>query len=316
MLCAGAKGDGQGECSPGGMLERIAVRAVLGCPECKRPLAWRDSTPECTSCGTEYAMDGAIPILMRRGDAPPTVDARWARTLSPKVKAWLQPFLAKTARLRNPPLTYKTRRSRDSLTQFVRSFPPDAVILNIGSGTSNYGRSVINLDIAPRANVDVVAIAEALPIRTGACDGVILMAVLEHVEDAASTLCEAQRVLRAGGRALVDVPFIQGYHSAPGDFRRYTEQGLREEMERHGFEIEGSGVAVGPASSMAWVTAEFVALLLSGRSALAYRVIRPFAAWASSPIRFADVWLERHPMASRMPSAVWVVARKRTVQQK
>ncbi len=55
------------------------------------------------------------------------------------------------------------------------------------------------------------------------------------------------RILAPGGRVLVDVPFIQGYHSAPGDYRQFTEQGFRVEVERHGFEIEKSGISVGPA---------------------------------------------------------------------
>jgi hypothetical protein len=107
----------------------------------------------------------------------------------------------------------------------------------------------------------------------------------------------------------VDVPFIQGYHGGPGDYRRYTEQGLRTEVERFGFVVEDSGVAVGPASAMAWITSEFLALLVSGRSAFAYRIARNVTSLIASPIKYADYWLEAHPMASRIPSAVWVLAR-------
>jgi hypothetical protein len=129
------------------------------------------------------------------------------------------------------------------------------------------------------------------------------------VEDAQKTLLEAQRVLAPGGRLLVDVPFIQGFHPSPGDYRRYTEQGLRAELTRLGFTVEESGVAVGPASAMAWITSEFLALLVSGRSVIAYRVARNLTQLISMPIKYADWWLEKHPMANRIPSGVWALAR-------
>jgi SAM-dependent methyltransferase len=183
-------------------------------------------------------------------------------------------------------------------------------VLNVGAGETRYGTDVVNMEIDPGPGIDVVGVAEFLPFATRSCEGVILMAVLEHVQDADKTLSEAARVLDEGGRLLVDVPFIQGYHPSPGDYRRYTEQGLRTEVERFGFTVEDSGVAVGPASAMTWITAEFLALLLSGRSASAYRVARNITSLIASPIKYADYWLERHPKADRIPSAVWVLARR------
>jgi SAM-dependent methyltransferase len=138
---------------------------------------------------------------------------------------------------------------------------------------------------------------------------VILMAALEHVQDADRTFTEMRRVLAPGGRVLIDVPFIQGYHASPADHRRYTEQGLRAELERYGFEPEASGVAVGPASAMAWVGAEFLALLLSFQSARAYRFLKLATTLISWPIKFADLWLTGHPMAYTIASAVWATGR-------
>jgi SAM-dependent methyltransferase len=183
------------------------------------------------------------------------------------------------------------------------------MVLNVGAGATRYGSAVVNLEVVPSPGIDIVGVAEALPVATDSCAGPILMAVLEHVQNAEKTLTEARRVLVGGGRMLVDVPFIQGYHASPGDYRRYTEQGLRAEMERLGFDVVDSGVAVGPASAMAWITSEFLALLVSGRSAFAYRVARKMTSFIAAPIKYADYWLEGHPMASRIPSAVWVIAR-------
>ncbi len=109
---------------------------------------------------------------------------------------------------------------------------------------------------------------------------------------------------------LVEVPFIQGYHRQAGDHRRYTEQGLRLLLDRHGFEVVESGTVVGPASAAAWVTADFLALLLSGRSAGAYRLARVVTAWLAAPIKYADRWLDAHPMAFVIASGVWARARR------
>jgi SAM-dependent methyltransferase len=192
---------------------------------------------------------------------------------------------------------------------FAGSFPSTATIVNIGSGDTHIGPNVINLDIEPFRNVDIVAVSEELPLADSSCQGVILIAVLEHVPNADRTLTEIHRVLAPGGRVLVDVPFIQGYHAAPADHRRYTEQGLRAELQRYGFEPEASGIAVGPASAMAWVSAEFLALLLSFQSVKAYKVAKLLTSWMSWPIKFADHHLARHPMAYTIASAVWATAK-------
>lgn len=61
---------------------------------------------------------------------------------------------------------------------------------------------------------------------------------------------------------------------------------------------------------MAWVTAEFMAFLVSGRSEKIYRLARPVTRWLVQPIKYADRWLDTHPMAHVIPSAVWARARR------
>lgn len=284
--------------------------SLIVCPICHSGLAGSDDELHCPACPADYAVEHGVPILI-----PATVgflegDERWtppaALSANPRLKDWLDRV---RSRLNVAPV-YKTERSRSVVRDYVATFPEGSIVLNIGSGTTRYGIDVLNLEIAPDPEVDVVAVAEWLPIADESVDGAILMAVLEHVQSSDRTLSEAQRVLRIGGTLLVDVPFIQGYHAAPGDYRRFTEQGLRAEIERYGFEVEESGVAVGPASAMSWVTAEFMALLFSGRSAVGYRIARNVTGILAAPIKYADRWLETHPFADRIASAVWVRARR------
>jgi SAM-dependent methyltransferase len=49
--------------------------------------------------------------------------------------------------------------------------------------------------------------AYRLPFAPNSFDAVVLSEVTEHLEDVTATLAEVRRVLRAGGRALVSVPY-------------------------------------------------------------------------------------------------------------
>lgn len=208
-----------------------------------------------------------------------------------------------------PTLTYLPRESRHLADRFLASLGDEARVLNIGSGGKSYGSNVINLDVAPGPDVDVVGVAETLPFEDASFDGALLLAVLEHVADADRALVELRRVLRPGARALVAIPFIQGWHPHPLDRRRFTREGLAAELERHRFEVEETGIVNGPASAMTWVSAEFLALLLSGHSRRAYRLVRVATSWLVLPLKWLDAWLVRHEAAEVIASGVWARAR-------
>lgn|SRR5829696_2045805 len=285
------------------------LKSICRCPSCLNELGWNGSEAGCSGCGARYQIVGGVPILLVKDAAAPTLEKQWytgAKTLLP---SRYRPVVDRYRRYLRPNVTYKTRSSRKFVFEFAASFPPGSTVANIGAGDTDFGPNLINLDIEPHETVDVVGVAERLPLADSSCDGAILMAVLEHVEDADRTFKELRRVVAPNGRVLIDVPFMQGYHASPGDHRRYTEQGLRAELERYGFEPEASGVALGPASAMAWISSEFLALLFSFQSARAYRLVRLLTSWLSWPLKFADLWLERHPMAYTIASGVWATAR-------
>lgn len=207
-----------------------------------------------------------------------------------------------------PGFSYKTARSRQRLPRFVAGLGPRAVVLNVGSGHTDYGPQVINLDIGPFANVDVVAMGEGLPIGDASVDAVITQGVLEHVPDLITTLAEIDRVLRPGGLVYHEVPFIQGYHGSPGDFRRFTTQGIAE-LTR-GYRILDQGVAVGPSSAIAWLLSEWIALLLSLGNRTVHRLNRRIFGWLFNPLKFMDVWLETRPEAGLTACALYITACK------
>jgi SAM-dependent methyltransferase len=84
----------------------------------------------------------------------------------------------------------------------------------------------IAVDIIPGRGVDLVADGQALPFRDKSVDAILLMEVLEHVPNPLRLLRECSRVLRPGGHLCLTAPQYHITHNHPGDFYRYTRQGL------------------------------------------------------------------------------------------
>jgi len=85
----------------------------------------------------------------------------------------------------------------------------------------------------------------------GEYDMVASFQVLEHVWDVATYLREARRVLRRDGNLLLSTHGTWLYHPHPTDYRRWTADGLRREVEAHGFRLARMEPVVGP---LAWTT--------------------------------------------------------------
>lgn len=79
--------------------------------------------------------------------------------------------------------------------------------------------------------------AQALPIAEEAVDCVLLLDVLEHLPEPARCVREVYRVLKKGGRAITQVPFLYPIHDGPFDFRRWTSHGLRQLAQTNQFTV-------------------------------------------------------------------------------
>ena len=107
----------------------------------------------------------------------------------------------------------------------VRS-DPRRLCLDIGAGLRHSCFSnVVNTEIYPSVSTDVRCVGEDLPFESDQFDYVICAAVLEHTRrpwDVAREIC---RVLKPGGKVLVDYPFLQGVHGYPHHYFNATPQG-------------------------------------------------------------------------------------------
>lgn len=80
-----------------------------------------------------------------------------------------------------------------------------------------------------------------LPYEDCSVDCYVCNAVLEHVFEPQLAIFEMYRTLKVGGHIWIEIPFNQFYHAHPHDFRRWTVQGLAQELYR--FKEGGKGVS-------------------------------------------------------------------------
>lgn len=87
-------------------------------------------------------------------------------------------------------------------------------------------------DVEPRPRVRYVCPVEDLDVPAASFDLVLCTQVLEHVDDPKRALEEITRVLRPGGHAFVTTHGVWPFHPYPGDYWRWTQQGLGALFDR------------------------------------------------------------------------------------
>lgn len=140
------------------------------------------------------------------------------------------------------------------------TLPPDARILEIGSGTggnlemlSAFGRvSALEMDATARSIANKKTF-DQFDIRAGFCptdipfcdetfDLICLFDVLEHIEEDFTTLVAVKSLVAAEGKILITVPAYQWLWSRHDEFlhhkRRYSAQDLREKIINAGLRVD------------------------------------------------------------------------------
>ena len=115
------------------------------------------------------------------------------------------------------------------MLKFLQGFTPNQFLLDAGAGLrKNPYQNIINMEIYDYPSTDIISIGQTLPFKDNTFDGVISMAVLEHVDDPFACAAEIIRVLKPGGRVYVSVPFLQPEHGYPSHYFNCTRFGLRK----------------------------------------------------------------------------------------
>jgi len=242
-------------------------------------------------------IDGIPHFVQVAAPSSRTHNEAWLNRLKNRLRThpWLYEFLTVVCSPAMP-----TGKNSKAL---LNRMQPDAVILNLGSGTKRISSSIVNVDLFPFAGVDVVADVTRLPFKDNSIDGIISEAALEHVRHCCAAFDEMRRVLKEGGYLYLVVPFIVGYHPSPNDYRRWTVPGIMEDLP--GFRVIESRIRGGPTSALLWIFQEWLAMALSFNIAPLYVVIWIGLMALTFPIKLLDLLLSRYSMAWKIAATFY-----------
>ncbi|MGE3163783.1 MAG: methyltransferase domain-containing protein [Planctomycetota bacterium] len=282
---------------------REVLRSALACPACHGDLedAIADDSLVCQPCGRSFRRTGNAWLL--RLDESSAAATTYQRGVRGRLRTRVPPGLL---RLFAPVLITGPRWTRSLAATLADD---TELVVDVGSGNSRSQPAVVTVDMLAYPEVDIVADAARLPFRAGSVRGLVSIALLEHVPSSAAVLEEWGRVLSPGGRLFLVVPFLQPFHAAPEDYRRWTLAGLEQSVAQH-FVVRDSGVYCGPTSTLVWIVADWLALVLSLgslrlRSALSYALQALL-----SPCKWLDLIVARLPGADGLASALFVEAER------
>lgn len=198
----------------------------------------------------------------------------------------------------------------DRIQSLLERFGDSGTMLNIGAGQTRLHPRMKNMEIEPGPGIDLVGSVLDLPFEDDSVDLVVTQEVLEHVPEPLTALKEIRRVLKPGGVAFVQLPFIIGDHPCPNDYWRFTRQGIVELARQAGFSQIQLDQTVGSATGYYRVGVEFWALLTTVFTPRLYRYAKGAAAVLLYPLKWLDRLLRNHPEAHRIAGGFFIVATK------
>jgi len=298
---------------------------VSACPVCKTKVKLTNDGKkfECLKCGRFFHIDDGVPIMMSsevqaemialiNNETIGTTDTDWHKLKTN------HPLLYKVVRGIKPPFRVGSLHKYvySQLIKLLDEFKTPRILI-VGSGVEEgsgaeilghrFKDNMLNMDIAKFKSVDIVGDTRYLPFLNESFHGVILQGVLEHVPDSQKVVDEITRVCLNSGYIYIAIPWMQCFHPDPGDYQRYSIQGLRQLFNQ--FEIVYEGALAGPASAAHIVLSEFLASFSDHKQIR--RAIRFFARWILSPILIFDFYLLRKKYAYVNASSVFIIGRKK-----
>jgi SAM-dependent methyltransferase len=266
--------------------------------------------------GTRYHLHDGVPLLLQDVEQAREYVARSDRMVaeyeSVATSARAPGLLRRLARRAQAVLAhegrdYRTERSEESFREIFDEVGPGSLCISIGGGPMRGHPSLVNVNIGPFANVDVVADAHHLPYADGSVDAIFCEAVLEHLARPHEAVEEMLRVCRSGASVYANTPFMQAYHGYPNHFQNFTLSGHQHLFANAGFHVRESGTAVGPVFTLFDLGGRFV-------SEYAPRLLRPILQVALLALRYLLLPLSRglteRPNAYVLASTTYVVAQK------
>jgi dolichyl-phosphate beta-glucosyltransferase len=237
--------------------ELVAVCLRRGIPVRELPVQWRHD-PESK---VRVARDGSSMVRavhrirrrVRRIEVPPSRsrrptevfdDARAAELLDAGRDHWwfrskaafVSTALRRTGRVRSGPLgrLVDLGAGPGAVTAMLGVDPDATIVVDGNPALVRCARDDYGLTVAAGS-------VDSVPFAPRSMAVVCLLDVIEHLDEPTAALGEARRLLRPGGRLLVNVPAHRWLWSSAdehlGHRRRYNRRMLRDELDRSGFEV-------------------------------------------------------------------------------
>jgi SAM-dependent methyltransferase len=140
---------------------------------------------------------------------------------------------------RLPEHAAKIGRNLDVLDAGCGSMPYESLFARTGVCNAYHGADVTP---GPKVSIRIDPAAQRIEADDESYDVVVHFQVLEHVPRPEKLLEECYRVLRQGGQMICTIPFLFEYHAVPGDYHRWTDEGICTDLGRAGF----SDISIAP----------------------------------------------------------------------
>lgn len=134
---------------------------------------------------------------------------------------------------------------------------PDELFLDLGCGKREKTyENCLYLEVYPSNSADLIVEPDCCyPIKDQSLYGIGCFAVLEHVPKPWVVVREIHRMLKPGGYAMIDWPFLQPVHGYPSHFFNATREGLTSIFEDAGFTVDQAftGAHQSAAFTVRWI---------------------------------------------------------------
>jgi SAM-dependent methyltransferase len=282
------------------MLRSEKIRSIAVCPLCHGALQWGGEV-RCAGCSTPFPVVDGLP----RFTGPDRPAARADE---------FQSALMTNANLTARALNFGRRvisseyMPRDHVREFLRDVVPGEIVVELGSGNRRLSPEIINVDLFPFANVDLVAEAERTPIRSASVDRVVLDTVLEHVPEPQKVVDEIFRILRRGGSVVCLAPFIFPYHAYPRHYFNMSRDGLEFLFRR--FSRCAVETNMGPTTALVNLASEYAGIALSENNRLLYSIGKGVTLMLLFLLKYLDALWARAPRSRNIASVLCATAEK------
>lgn len=296
-----------------------STRALLACPNCKRPLRCNDSSCLCTNeqCHAAYPVIDGVPILINEQRSVFQIKSYRSPQVPTAHSAQVRVLRAFQRVVPSMSHNWVAAGNMARLASLLNQKGSVTTVLIVGAGELGEGvkhlrlstaTTVIETDVCFGPNIKVIADGHDVPFLDQSIDAVVIQAVLEHVLDPVRCVEELVRVLKPDGLVYAETPFMYPVHLGPYDFTRFSLGGHRR-LFRNFKEID-AGVVGGPGMALAASIRSFLYSLSNSRlmGAFGSLILPFFFFW----LKYVDYFLIRKPHVADYAAGTYFLGAKGT----